>query len=353
MKVPPHRISFRSAIRTAVFVAAQVGLVAFALPSPGQTTTNQGPSLTVWEENDLVVDTDRHYTQGIKWAYFHEDGYLPLGSAWLYRTLPTWGFTSQAGKFGYAVGQNMYTPANYLTPLPQPADRPYAGWLYGGLMLHRRGETTRSQWPILESLELQVGVVGPWSLAKDAQIWVHQIRGFALPQGWANQINNEPGFDFRYERSLRWTLAQRGPFAVQFLPEGGFSLGNIETGARLGGTVRAGFYLPDDYGLTIIDSLTTSDGGTAPADGWWSIYGFASSEGKLVLRNEFLDGDLFSDSPSVEKKFAVGDFKTGFAVVLFKHLEVGYTYVFRTPEFRGQTTEDRFGSGYLKYMWNF
>jgi hypothetical protein len=323
-------------------------------------STNQGPVLTILEENDLVVHTDRHYTQGIKLAYFHKDNFLPLGAKTVYEWLPEWGFTKQVGKFGYEVGQNMYTPADISTPVLQTNDRPYAGWLYTGFILHRRGVTGAAEWPTLESFELELGVIGPWSLARDAQTWVHQLRGFGLPQGWDNQIQNEPGIALRYERAVRWTCLALHPFDLEFIPHAGFSLGNVDTSLRIGGMVRAGFFLPDDYGNQTIDSLVTSAGGWSPTQvgSRWGAYVFAASEGKYVIHNAFLDGNLFYDSYSVDKQDLVGDFKTGFVVILdFRRswlfhitgIEAGYTYVFRTPEFHGQTENDEFGSVFLKF----
>lgn len=323
---------------------AALGMCCAALTAFGQAT-NQGPVFTVLEENDLVVRTDRHYTQGIKLAYFHEDNFLPLGSKKFYGWLPEWGFTKQVGKFGYEIGQNMYTPADISTTALLTNDRPYAGWLYTGFILHRRGVTGAAAWPTLESFELELGVIGPWSLARDAQTWVHELRDFGLPYGWDNQLHNEPGVLLRYQRSVRWTFAKLHPFDIQLIPHAGFSLGNVETTLRVGGQLRAGFNLPDDFGIQNIDALVTSAGGWAGRH--WGAYVFAGSEGKLVLHNAFLDGNLFSSSHSVDKEYLVGDFKAGFVLVL-NRVELGYTYVFRTPEFQQQTESDQFGSLFLK-----
>ena len=311
--------------------------------------TNQGPVFTVLEENDLVVRTDRHYTQGIKLAYFHSDNFLPRGAGWLYTNLPTWSFESQVGKFGYQIGQSMYTPANITSPAYMPDDRPYAGWLYTGFILHRRGVSDGTGWPILESFELQLGIIGSGSLAEEAQTWVHQMRGFDLPQGWSHQLRNELGIALRYQRSARLTATNLHPLDLQFIPHAGFSLGNVETSARVGGQVRLGLFLPDDYGLQTIDALVTSAGGYSHAqqESRWGIYVFAGSEGRAVLHNAFLDGNLFSDSHSVDKEYFVGDFSAG-CVLVCNRLEVGYTRVWRSPEFHNQTEHDSFGSFFVK-----
>ena len=47
------------------------------------------------------------------------------------------------------------------------------------------------------------------------------------------------------------------------------------------------------------------------------------------------------------KNFIVGDVMLGFNFVLHS-LELGYTHVFRTPEFKNQTEAKQFGSVYIK-----
>lgn len=311
-------------------------------------TYDQGPIFSVVEENDLVVNTDRHYTQGIKLSYLHADGYLPGWSSNLYDRLPDIGFTKKVGKFGYEIGQSIYTPANIDTAQLLPNDRPYGGYLYVGAILQRRG-VNWLELPFLESFQLDLGVIGPWALGKEAQTWVHQLRDFGLPHGWRNQLKNEPAIELKYLRSARYSFLKLDPIEFEFLPHGGFSLGNVETTARLGGQLRIGFNLPDDFGIQIIDSLATASGGFSESqtNSHWSVYAFAESEGRAVLHNAFLDGNLFRSSHSVEKEYLVGDFKAGLAFEL-AHIELGYTYVFRTPEWHGQTASDSFGSFFLK-----
>lgn len=311
-------------------------------------TYDHGPIFSVIEENDLVVNTDRHYTQGIKLSYFHADGFLPGCVSNIYNALPEFGFTKEVGKFGYEIGQNIYTPADIRSKQLLEKERPYAGYLYLGTVLQRRG-LDWLDFPFLESFQLDVGIIGPWALGKEAQTWVHELRNFDLPRGWRNQLKNEPAIQIKYLRSARYSFVCFAPMDFDFVPHGGFSLGNVETTARLGGQIRIGFNLPDDFGIQTIDSLATSSGGfsKSQAKSHWGAYVFAGSEGKAVLHNAFLDGNLFRASHSVEKEYLVGDFKAGFAFVLAR-VELGYTYVFRTPEWHGQTENDSFGSFFLK-----
>jgi hypothetical protein len=305
--------------------------------------------LSIIEENDLVVDSDRNYTQGIKLSYFHEDGHLPWGSAWLHERLPKFGMEIEAGKFGYSVGQNIYTPADLTVATLQPLDRPYAGWLYVGATLERRGRTA-SGLRAAEQYGIQTGVIGPWSLAEEAQTWVHEIRHFVIPRGWSRQLRNEPGLRLTYWRTVRLPVVQQGGFSVDFWPHGGLSLGNVETSARIGGRLRAGFHLPENFGPQTIDALATATGGRgAGAARMWSAQLFAGAEGRHLAHTAFLDGNAFRNSHHVQSHPWGGDAQVG-AAWAWRRVELGYIHTFRLPEFPAQTEHHSFGSVYLKWM---
>jgi len=307
---------------------------------------DRGPVFTVLEENDLVVRTDRHYTQGIKFSYLHRDGELPGFLRSVNTFLPECGYKSFTARYGLQIGQNIYTPANISAEELLSRDRPYAGWLYGGLTLQRRGLTS-GRWPALESFEIQVGIIGPPSLAEQAQTWVHEVRAMDLPMGWENQLETEPGIELRYWRGMRLAFSQRSARHVDLIPHAGASLGNVTTALRVGGTIRAGLHLPDSFGVQTISSLLASEGGWSAGDPAWSIYVFTGVEGWLVGHNAFLDGNLYQDSHEVSKEPVVGEWKVGFAVG-FRHAEGGFAYVFRSREFRRQDEHNGYGSLFVK-----
>ncbi|MDB6111131.1 MAG: hypothetical protein JWR69_2881 [Pedosphaera sp.] len=324
--------------------------MALALPLFSRAqVADQGPVFAFIEENDLVVKTDRHYTQGLKLSYLQADNDLPQWASCLASSLPTLGFTNGANKFGYEVGQNIYTPGDLQARQLLPHDRPYAGWLYAGLILQRRGLT--GPVAVLEHFQIDLGVVGPWSLAKESQTWVHELRGFALPQGWSNQLHNEPGLALKYERSWRVATPWKGTWGADFIPRAGTSLGNVDTSFRAAGTLRLGWHLPDDFGVQTVDSLTTPQGGLSYSDkaGFWGVYLFGGFEGKAVLYSTFLDGNLGQSSPSVVRVPWVGELHAGFAVIL-QRIQVGFSYVYQTRTFTEQSKRDSYGSVFLKAM---
>ncbi len=86
----------------------------------------------------------------------------------------------------------MFTPSNTQTPLPQPDDRYYGGWLYMGGVIQEHSDAKTV------TAELDVGVTGPYSGAEWAQKEVHRLFNYDQSQGWDNQIETEPGIQFSY-----------------------------------------------------------------------------------------------------------------------------------------------------------
>jgi hypothetical protein len=68
--------------RGALCLLAFLACALSASPAFAAEWVNQGPVLSIIEENDLFFDTDRHYTQGFKISFLHEDNYFPVFAAW-------------------------------------------------------------------------------------------------------------------------------------------------------------------------------------------------------------------------------------------------------------------------------
>jgi len=315
------------------------------------STSRGGGTLSLYFENDLFAGTDRYYTNGVKagWSTtdlekFSDTPYaspmLPLLNAIPFLNKPEF-----QKNLTFTFGQNIYTPNNLQISAPQPHDRPYAGWLYGGVGIVVKDADFRS------SFGLDIGMVGPASLAQEAQTVVHTIRGFPVPQGWSNQLHNEPGLVAAYELSWRWPRHERrAGLGWDFIPHTGFDVGNIYDYADLGAELRVGINLPDDFGTPNIGSTSstpTSVEGSQQAQRVSSFdfgaYLFARVEGRAIARNIFLDGNTFENSASVPKKWDVADLSVG-ASVNYKNTKLTYAFVYRTEEFKGQDGGQLFGS---------
>jgi len=333
---------------------------AFLGPFASAQDDRNGPIFAITEENDIFSNpltadhTDRHYTQGLKFTYLGGDNDVPGWAATISDALPRWAIHTNAENLGYVFGQNMYTPENLLAIGPIKTDRPYGGWLYGGVYLQRRGKTDADGLPVQEDLELDLGVTGRASLAATVQSSFHGIFDRTeIPEGWNNQVPTEPGLLLKYERLWRLSLNPQTARYVDFIPHAGIELGNIQVSGNLGGTVRVGVNLPEDFGVQIIDSPASAGGGMNSATRPFSFYAFGGADGRAVGHNIFLDGSTFRDGPSVERIPWVADLSCGVAMSFFRHVQFSYTRVLRTHEFVGQYRADVFGSLEAKAMFRF
>lgn len=303
-------------------------------------------SFTVQFENDLFAGSDQHYTNGIRLSWLSPEGDSLEPINWVRDLLETVAMDEddELTRFGLAVGQEMYTPVDRLRTDVVPDDRPYAGWLYGAMSLHTVSPSTEisAEGKTLESVELQLGVVGPLAFGKEAQDLVHDIRLIDRFNGWSNQLRNEPGLLLAYER--KWRPGKPipvGPLQFDYIPHVGASVGNILTHANVGGVVRLGYNLPEDFGPpSLIKGVFPLDHVDPEKIG---LYMFVSGEGRVVAHNIFLDGNTFTDSHHVDSKPFVGDFAIG-AAMMFGRFRIAYTHAFRSREYEGQDRYSRFGS---------
>lgn len=305
------------------------------------------PVFTLYFENDFFSGTDRHYTNGTKLSWISGDLSDWNQEGWRQRSLEAVPFVNDPGtqkNFGFAVGQNIYTPRDQDRTIPDPNDRPYAGWSY--LEFSLLSKSPRQ----LDIITVQLGIVGPHSYAKEVQTTVHAWLNDGIPNGWDHQLHDEPGLNLIGER--RWRAFGRaldGLLGVDFVPHVGFSLGNIQTFANAGASARLGYNLPSDFGVDLIRgagvvNTPIDDNDPRLSDSMrYSFFVFGGVDGRAVARDIFFDGNTFEDSPSVDKEPFVADFAWGVGAVLGRW-QLTYMHVLRTREFKHQPEYNRFGS---------
>ena len=329
----PHRIAFAT-------------LLAAAWLGGGAPVAADG-NYTLQFENDRIADTDRHYTTGMRASWVSDSKSPSASPQWardtlnfIYRQV-----NSQVeGRIGLSLGQNIFTPEDTSARNLVTGDRPYAGWLYGGISAHAEAHRSVAGMTLdtLDTVELDVGIVGPMALGEEVQNGFHDLIGVSRSNGWDHQLENEPGVMLVAERRWRPQPISLGAVDADIIPHAGGSLGNVMTLANAGATVRLGQDLGVDYGpphvRPTLSGLAAVSGGTRFA---W--YLFAGAEGRLVARNIFLDGNTFASSHRVDKKPFVADVQTGAAIV-FHDIRLAFTHVIRTREFDGQRQADRYGA---------
>ena len=334
-------------------------LIALLTPSAAHAAGKDeaGGTLGLYLENDLFADTDEHYTSGFKLSWSSHDLEQLSDSRYANPLLPLFDIIPYINDKEYqknlvfALGQNIYTPVDTDTATLIDDDRPYAGWLYLGVGVIWKDEVVRN------SLVLDIGVIGSWSYARQTQRVIHDLRGFDHPNGWDNQLDDEVAFTLAYERTWRWPkYERRSGFGWELLPHAGMAAGTVRTYANAGAELRVGLNLPDDFGTPSIGPTATT---STPVDGQMAAdrtrfdlgaYLFARADGRAVARNIFLDGNTYSDSPSVDKHPFVADLSAGLAMNI-KNTKIAYALVYRTEEFEGQDEGQVFGT--VSFNWTF
>jgi lipid A 3-O-deacylase len=280
-----------------------------------------GTELQLFIENDMLARTDRYYTNGIKFGVGLPFDLLQFPAASMLRSIdPDNGADIHVGLF---LGQNIYTPRDITIAAPQPDDRPWAAWLYlGGVAQRVRGNR-------LDTAELDLGFVGPAALGKPVQKQWHRLIGVEQPRGWDNQSRNEPAFMLSYLQKRRF-----GNRNADLIVHGGATIGTVMTLVRSGVMVRFGQRMtgfgPDtiEPGGAMLRGTRSVD--ISPNNSEW--FAFAGMDHRLVARNAFLDGPVFSNGPSLERRNHVFDLSLGFSARL-SGFNFSWTRILRSEEF--------------------
>jgi lipid A 3-O-deacylase len=310
-------------------------------------------SLTFYSENDkYFAGTDQHYTNGFKVSALSgnlarvspEQMYKPVQAA--ARLLGPLVPAGEAYKLGVSLGQNLYTPVDTATTAFLPADRPYAAWLYVGTTFQiyqppRTSASGNTALARLDSLEVNLGLVGPGALGRQVQNNFHDLIGVPHANGWEHQIPNEAGVVVSLERKWRLSSAQaRTGWGGDFIPHWGVAVGNVATHASAGADARLGFRLPADFGTNLIHPSGDSNSRQRAN---LSFFVFGGWDTRWVGRDITLDGPMFRSGPGIAKRRLVHDVAGGIAVGSH-HWQLAYTEARRSREFRGQDHSSVFGS---------
>lgn len=309
-------------------------------------------------ENDIFARTDQAYTNGVKLTWvspdltsYAESPNLPEWSLPLISHIPFINEPDLQRNIALSIGQNMYTPEDTERYDLIEDDRPYAGWTYFGIAFHSKNDRR------LDSLEIQLGIVGPQSYVDRTQRLVHNIKGVAIANGWEHQLKNEPGLAIVAERKYRvFRVEARNGLGIDTITHLGGALGNVSIYANAGMETRLGLNVPIDFGTSLIRPAgdTSAPAGIAdpriPGSIPYGAYLFGSVDGRAVARDIFLDGNTFTDSHHVDRKNFVADISAGISVIFYQ-FKISYAQVLRTKEFREQDKGHWFGSVSLSFSY--
>lgn len=318
-------------------------------------------TLNMYLENDLFGDTDQNYTNGIRFSWVspnlesfrHDPDMPPVINRINDRLDRLLGFRKGLTRnVVVSLGQLIYTPETIDATELLVDERPYAGYLYLGFAYHSR---TRNR---LDTVEVNLGIVGPSALGEQAQDGIHDLRGFDKFKGWDNQLGDEPTLQLVYENKRR-LFRQTLPLGLEhdFISHAGGALGNVGIYLNAGGEYRFGWDLPEDFGTS---AVRPGGDNSAPGKGdirlrqsdklIYGLHGFISVDGRAVGHDIFLDGNTWKDSHSLDKEYFVADLSAGVSF-LVGEWKLSFAQVVRTREFRGQPHHHEYGSLTLSYTW--
>jgi hypothetical protein len=324
----PFRIN-RSERRTLACAVAVAALLAGASPAaPQDLQPDPNGIWTLQDENASISSaklTDRFYVNGLHLGYV--SGTDAVSGALQRVGSAIWGSDGQL-RVAFDLTQQIYTPGTTSTPKSLPGDEPYAGLLLGTGTLYRDVPDSRSM------LGLALGMVGPAALGEEVQNGFHDLIGQKHAAGWDSQLRNEPALELTSARTWRLSTGSVAGLETDVLPDLAVGLGNVRIYAQSGVNVRIGQGLASDYGVQRLSPGPSGGGAFTPVTPF-AWYVFAGADGQGVLRDITLDGNDFSDGPSVKLIPYVGEVEAGLAVMAFG-ARLTYTQVVQTQQFQHQ-----------------
>ncbi|HMB68485.1 MAG TPA: lipid A-modifier LpxR family protein, partial [bacterium] len=145
----------------ALGASAALAVAATASPARAQADPARGTWQLYWENDSFLrgATTDESYTNGLRFAILGAEG-GDIGPGWARGGLPRWWLSHIANAneanfiltSGYTFGQTFYTPEEINTTVLNPNDRPWAGWLYFGVL----SQMTRQDFREEHLIELDV-----------------------------------------------------------------------------------------------------------------------------------------------------------------------------------------------------
>jgi lipid A 3-O-deacylase len=346
-------MSIKTAITFIVLTAVLWSQAVYA----SEENARKSSTFTLYQENDIYNGTgaDGDYTNGTRVTWLSPDltgnlddpGLSPLRLA-LIHALPFSDGPGVIRRLSLSMGQNIYTPEKIEKLQHDNTDRPYAGITYCAVGFHSQNALIMNTW------EFTFGIVGPHSYAENMQKAVHRWTNSKYPNGWEDQIKDEPLFNIDYER--KWRLSPESGatgFGYDVIPHAGCAVGNSFTALNGGGQIRYGWNLPHDFGTLLVrpssDTNAPIDDDDPRFNQRFGIFVFTGLDAYACVRDITLDGNTYRPSDRVKKRDPFVAHMTGGLGIITGRFKITYTYAARTNEYSTQKSRERYGSITISY----
>jgi len=281
-------------------------------------------------ENDAYLATlnDRYYTNGL-FLYFR-------------RAIDPTEFSDKIEKKTYEIsaGQKMYTPYWGQVAKREDQDRPFAGYLYAGgaYSVFYKNES------VLKT-SIEVGTVGPNSLAQNAQKFLHKTVGFYTPAGWEYQIKNEVAVNLAANYSK--LLLRSSDQIIDLSGQGYVNLGTTFSGLGTSVLFRAGrlnqLFNSANHNAVIGDSRTARLNKS-------ELFFYAKPQLNVVAYDATIQGSLFKDNSPLTFDVKPIVFEQQFGVnYSSKRFTADFNIIFKTKEVKSVAKAQNYGGLSLYY----
>lgn len=326
-------------------------MTALALSAPAARASTELTAAMVEENDVLPTGSDRHYTQGLLLSLLGpplaRGGWLDRRVDALGELLPAFAAADEADAEApprrqiefMPLAQSIFTPRDLSRAVPDPHDRPYAGWLYGGFGLLQENGGNR-----VHDLELLLGVVGPSAIASNAQDVFHNVLGLHDAAGYGHQLADRLALQLDYTALRRVKLGSVGSLGFDVVPQAGFAVGSVYRDLEAGALLRLGTGLDADYGPQRVRPALSGTALRHPRAGGFRYSVFTGLQLRYVDANSFIDRAVEVAPIALSRRPWVADFYGGCTLYLGSRFSLDFTATRRTREFAGQEASDVFGS---------
>ena len=251
-------------------------------------------------ENDIASGDDGRYTNGFAFGYSKgpfdqfDESSLPSWIRTLASPLPFYDDPSYRKAASHIFGQTMQTPDDITIAELQKDDLPYAGFLFWQGRLY----FINSDWG--HETTLTLGVVGELSGAEQLQTLVHDITGSDDPEGWDNQLSNEPVVNLGYSVRKQLFTFQGRYLEWDIVPQLVVQAGNLTSNVGAGVNFRFGENLNATWGTSSLISGRKPDPLAGNVEGSW--YFSIGAGGQYVVNDLLVEGNTWESSHGLSVK---------------------------------------------------
>ncbi len=172
---------------------------------------------------------------------------------------------------------------------------------------------------------------------------LHQNTPSSDLPAWDYQLHDEVTFNLSNAEYFKYLKKEYQDLILNY----NIALGTVDTSVTVGLSYRLGYHIKDDFGIAPIKA-GFENALSLHNNKQFSFYFYASSALSYVVRDIFLDGNTFQDSPSVDKSKFLAQVNIG-AVLEYQGYILSLSDTYLSKEYSTQEASHGYGSLSLAY----